>query len=367
MSAVVGEPDVLAELAWRLREQADSHAALRTALGRSLDVTPLSAGMTTLVAETTNAASGLGELAQSFEDLATFVRDVSEALTAADATLAAVNDGWLWAGTSPWTQLSSGNTSSHTWRYVRGTRRVYAGEMSGPLDRAAHSRKFSVGKGSVQDGWTSTTTELSLANVARSSLMGVGGTRRFGSDQAHVDLHAHAGLAMTVQASAGVSNREAHLAIGGRVELGGAVSATAMVGNAALGAGGAARVFAGAAIEAEATIKLGLDGMQAEVQGRILAGAEAEVEGEVSVLGVVARPHAGVSVGVGVQYKAEADIGLEKISFAVDLGATIGLGFNVGVDVSVNPRAVAGGVVDMVGGGAGAAKKGFQKVKGLFS
>ena len=344
MSAVAGEPEVLAELAWRLRDQADAHGALRTALGRSLDVTPLTAGTTMLVAETMNAASDLGELAQSLDDLARFVRDVSEALTAADATLAAVNDGWLWAGTSPWTQLSSGNASSHTWKYARGTRRIYTGEMAGPLDRTARSRTFSVGEGSVRDGWTSTSTEMSIANVARSSLTGAGGTRRFGTDQAHVDLHAHAGLGMTVQASAGVSNREAHLTVGGRVEFGGAVSVTAVVGNAVLGAGGAARVFGGAAIEGEATVKVGLHGVQAEVEGRMLAGAEAEVEGEVSVLGVVARPHAGVSAGVGVQYKAEADIGLDKISFAVDLGATFGLGLNVGVDVSINPRAVAGGV-----------------------
>ncbi len=367
MSAVAGEPQVLADLAWRLRSQADAHGALRTALGRSLDIIPLTTGTTMLVAETMNAASDLGELARSLDDLAMFVRDVSEALTAADATLAAVNDGWLWAGTSPWTQLSSGNTSSHTRRYARGVRRIYAGEMSGPLDRAARSHKLSVGNGSVQDGWTSTTTEMSLANVARSSLTGAGGTRRFGTDKAHLDLHAHAGLGMTVQANAGVSNREAHLTVGGRVEIGVAVSATASVGNAALGAGVAARVFGGAAIEGEATVKVGLHGVQAEVEGRMLVGAEAEVEGEVSVLGVVARPHAGVSAGVGAQYKAEADIGLDKISFAVDLGATIGLGFNVGVDVSVNPRAVAGGVADIVGSGAGAAKKGLRMVKGIFS
>jgi hypothetical protein len=368
VSAVAAEPETLAELSWRLRDQADSHVALRAALGRSIDATPLTAGtIAALVAETATAARDLGELAQSFDDLARFVRDVSEALTAADSTLAAVNDGWLKAGSSPWTQLSSGNTSSHTWTYSRGTRRIYTGEMSGPLDRAGRTRNITVGNGSVQDGWTSKSTELSLVNVMHSSLLGAGATRHFGRDAAYVELHAHAGLGTTVHANAGVSNREAHLTVGGRVEFGAAVSATAGVGNAALGAGVAGRVFAGAAVEGEATVKVGLDGITAEVEGRVLVGAEAEVEGELSVLGVVARPHAAVSVGFGLQYQAEADLGLDKISFKVDLGATIGLGVNVGVDVSINPRAVAGGAVDAIEGGASSAKKGIKKLKGLFS
>lgn len=50
-----------------------------------------------------------------------------------------------------------------------------------------------------------------------------------------------------------------------------------------------------------------------------------------------------------------------------DVGATVGLGVSVGFDVSVSPRAVVGGVADVLGGGASVIGSGASKLKRWFS
>ena len=369
MSAVAGATDELAALASRLAVQAADHDSLGRALRRSLDLVPSGAppslAMVLVVTEADRAGRGIAELVRSIDDLAGFVWDVADALVAADATLGRIgNSGG--SGSSPWTTLGSPNGSGTTRRYARGVRRVSEATFAGPLRRTDRTR-VTTGRGSVRDGWSTADADVSVFDITRAAQTGAGTTTRFGSDHAHVDVATFAGAVGTVGASVGVGDKEAHLAARAAVEAGLSATAAAFAGSGLLGVGAAARVFTGAQLEGEARVVVGLRGVDAQVTAHALLGGSADVEAEVDLLGVRTTGHAGVSYGLGAELEADAAIGLDKISLKLDLGATIGLGVSLGVDVSISPRAVVGGVAGALGDGAGAARSGVKKLKGLFS
>ena len=370
MSAVAGATDELAALASRLAVQAADHDSLGRALRRSLDLVPpgapASLAMAFVVTEADRAGRGMAELVRSIDDLAGFVWDVADALVAADATLGRIGTSGG-SGSSPWTTLGSPNGSGTTRRYARGVRHVSEATFAGPMRRSDRTRSVTTGRGSVRDGWNTADADVSVLDVSRTAQTGKGATSRFGSDRAHVDVATFAGAVGTVGASVGVGDKEARLAARAAVEAGLSATAAAFAGSGLLGVGAAARVFTGARIEGEARVLVGLRGVDAQFTAHALLGGSADAEAEVDLLGVRTTGHAGVSYGLGAELEADASIGLDKISLKLDLGATIGLGISLGVDVSISPRAVAGGVAGACGDGAGAAKAGVKKLKGLFS
>ena len=114
-------------------------------------------------------------------------------------------------------------------------------------------------------------------------------------------------------------------------------------------------------VSGEAQGQLGIvDGkLSAHASGSLEAIAvEGHVSGGVNIAGVDAKATASVNVGIG----AHADIGYHDGTFHVDVGASLGLGASVKVDIDV------GGFIDNVAEGAGKfvdSVKGFGK--SLFS
>lgn len=346
MSAVAASPDALGDLARRLRDQAGQHHDVARYLGRAVDEAhasgPALVAGGSVLAEAAQLSNTIDDLVGSLDDLARFVREVADALAEADGTLAGVgaNGG---SGTSPWTRLGAPGGDASDRRYAKGVRRVGTATFDGPLRRHDRTRQVQVGGGSVRDGWSSERAQVTVFDLPRTTRAGRGATTRLGTDAAHLDVDVFAGATATVRASAGVGDAEAHLSLAASVEAGAHARAAAFAGSGLLGVGAGAKVFVGAQAAGEARLGVGKTGVDAHVDAHALVGGSAVADGEVDVLGVRTTGHAGVSYGVGGELAADAHLGLEKIELRFDVGATVGLGISVGFDVSVSPRAVAGG------------------------
>jgi hypothetical protein len=56
--------------------------------------------------------------------------------------------------------------------------------------------------------------------------------------------------------------------------------------------------------------------------------------------------HGSLNYGIGAHAHADVEVSLDRIGGRVSLGATLGLGWEGGVDLYVNPREIVDGVVD---------------------
>ena len=366
MTAVSGSPDALADLAVLLAGQRDAHDELRRTLGRAIDGVPVSS-MTLLlgVGDASAVAEDLGSLARSFDSLAGFVWGVAADLATADAALANVGSSGG-SGSSPWTRLATPNGSGTVRTYARGTRRVYEGSIAGPLQRAGRTRTVTTGNPSVSDGWHSSSADISGYQSTRIRQKGVGTGRRIGTDHAHVDVNVFAGAVATGGVYAGVGDRQAEVTVTGTAQVGASASASATAGSSMLGVGATAQVFVGAQASGRARAGIGVKGVEGEVEARALVGGSADASTEVSLLGVRAISHVGVSYGAGFELKADASVGLDKVAFKLDLGATIGIGGSLGVDVSINPKSVVSGIGHVASGGGHALTSTVHAIGGLF-
>lgn len=346
MSTVAASPDALGDLARRLRVHSAAHDDVGRLLGRAVTEASLGAAPVALVGEVARLASSVDEVVSELEALARFVADVADALVAADRTLTDLGTRGG-TGTSPWTRVASPGGTASDRRYATGVRRVGTATFDGPLRWRDRTRQVQVGAGSVRDGWESTQAEVTVFDLTRRAVAGTGASRRFGGDLAHLDVDVFAGASATGRASAGIGDAEAHVSLQGVLEIGAHARASAFAGSGMLGVGGGARVFAGAQAAGEVRVGVGRTGVDAHVEARALAGGIAEADGEVDVLGVRTTGRAGVSYGVGGELAADAHLGLDKIELHFDVGATIGVGVNLGFDVSLSPRAVAGGITSV--------------------
>ncbi len=363
MSAVAGSPAHLTELSGRVRAQSMAHGDLRNALRRTLSDLALTPATALLASETAGAIEDLGGLARSFEDLASFVFGVAEALDAADVTLLGIENGWIANGAAPTRRYLPGSGAGNRWQ-GQAARRSYHQTGASPLGVLVHDR-VTTGRGSVRDSWV--TKQTVVADFAHTTqLAGGGATARLGGPNAHLDGAAHAGVRLQTRGGVTLREGKASASIGGRVEVGVSAAAAVAVGSQVLGAGGATRVFAGAMAEGDVSLSASFSEVEVEMGGRALVGAEFEVEGEVTLLGASMRPHAGVIVGAGAEVDIRGSLGFEKVGFRFDVGVALGLGVSTGVDLSFNPKAVVGGAVAGAEAAGKAAKNFGRAVGGLF-
>jgi hypothetical protein len=352
MSAVGAAPDRLDEVARGLLLQASGHAAAGASLRRAVAATPRASAIgAPALAALDSTGRGLDELGRGFDDLARFVAQVAEALRAADDTLAGAAGGPrvdLWR--------SVGDTSgSGSWRaYAGGARRSVTGTVSDPF-RPGRARTVVRRDGAVQDGFGNVDLGVTAWQANRTFATGTGAGVRRGNDTAHVAAEAFGGGMAEGRVTTSYANGQAQVAFGGSAMAGGVATARAHVGNEYVAADAQATVFGGARVEAEAKVGVGKDGVDIEVDARALFGGEAEAEAAVEVLGVRGAANAAVSYGVGGEFAADVDVGLDEIGFSFDLGVTFGLGVSFGADVSVSPR-------DLGRKGAGAAQSVWRKL-----
>jgi hypothetical protein len=127
--------------------------------------------------------------------------------------------------------------------------------------------------------------------------------------------------------------------------VGGALLATlaaqGRLGNDHVNARGAAHVSAEASAEASARAHLGPDG--GALRGGVSAGArlEAGVDGNVKVSGVDVGARGEVYAGVDFHAQVETSFTADSIRTEIDVGAALGVGGGMSVDVEVNPRELA--------------------------
>lgn len=105
-----------------------------------------------------------------------------------------------------------------------------------------------------------------------------------------------------------------------------------------LGAKGEAT--AGATVSGNASVTADLkNGVTAEVGGKAFVGVEAKASAEAE-LGNTAKVGAGIAgqAGVGVEAKADIELNLDNVGVDLALGASLGLGAKVEVDLSISPK-----------------------------
>jgi hypothetical protein len=354
MSAVGAAPDQLDELSWGLSRQASGLDGSGVGLRRAVAATPRAsaAGAPALLAlEDTGRA--LSDLGAAFDDLSRFVSQVAGALRAADDTLAAAASASKPGG---WRAVGEASGAS-AWRaYVRSNSRTITGTVTDPF-RPGRTRTVIRRDGvAAQDGFADVPLGVAAWSASCATGIGAGAGSRWGTDAAHVDVSAFAGGLATASASTSYSGGQMQVAVRGSAMLGGLAVASAHLGNGYVSADARASAFVGARADGEAKLGAGKDGLDIEVDARVLLGGEVETEAAIDVLGVRGAAHAGVSYGLGAEAKADIEVGLGEIAFSFDLGATFGLGVSFGADLKVSPR-------DLGQKGAGAARRIWRKLR----
>ena len=97
------------------------------------------------------------------------------------------------------------------------------------------------------------------------------------------------------------------------------------------------KAYVGAEANADAGVSLGKDGVKAGVGGEVFAGGK--VEGSVNqAVGPVDVGVGGeLSYGIGAHIDADAEISADHVGVDFDIGATLGIGGGIKVDVGIDP------------------------------
>ncbi len=175
------------------------------------------------------------------------------------------------------------------------------------------------------------------------------------------DVHAEASLASTaggndnlqyelaagaVRASAGASvvadthgNVIASAGASAAAYLGYAMG-SAQAGNDTAHAGARATAYVGAEAVAGASGSIGSGGATGHLGAEAFAGGSAAVDVDATLAGATAVAGAEISYGIGARANVDAELSTTKVGVALDVGAALGVGFGVTLDVSVNPQEV---------------------------
>jgi len=178
--------------------------------------------------------------------------------------------------------------------------------------------------------------------------------RSVGNENANASI----GVRANGQARARIGLTGAEVSASGDVFVG----ARAGVQGRAGPASGEAELRVGAGARGNASASIGRGGARLEAGGEAFVGARASANGRLSVReGSVGAGVEGYA-GVGVTGRASASLSTTNVGFKFKVGAALGIGGSVSVDLSVNPSAIAeraGNVVQDIGSGA---KKAFDAI-----
>lgn len=151
--------------------------------------------------------------------------------------------------------------------------------------------------------------------------------------------HVGAQVGANYTATAGATN-DGHLKASVAATAGAEVDASAngRLGNDSFNAAGKVQAQAGATATGVASAQVGADGVKVGATGRAFAGAEIGNGNASTHLGPLdAGVGGGLSVGIGAEGTASASLSADRIGFQLKGGLTLGVGFNVNMNVSVNP------------------------------
>lgn len=100
--------------------------------------------------------------------------------------------------------------------------------------------------------------------------------------------------------------------------------------------------YVGAQASVEGSASIGPDGAQVAAGGEVFAGGKVEgaVSQDVGDYGTVGVGGS-VSYGIGAEANVEGEISMDKVGFSGDIGLTLGVGAEVNVDLSFSPKEIA--------------------------
>ena len=194
-------------------------------------------------------------------------------------------------------------------------------------------------------------------SISGSAFVGLHDKNTVGNETAGASAEVKAGAAINGGAKAEIDRNSINVGINGAVEVG--VSATAEVhGDAGFVDGSAS---AEARIGADASVNAGLsldmqNGLSGEISGQAFAGGEVKLEagGEIGDT-IDANVGVDLKAGIGIEAHGDVEISRDRVGVDVEIGATLGIGLDVKVDVSVSPT----GLIDDIGDTYDAAKELF--------
>jgi uncharacterized protein YukE len=97
------------------------------------------------------------------------------------------------------------------------------------------------------------------------------------------------------------------------------------------------KAYVGAEANADAGVKLGLDGAKANVGGEVFVGGKAEASVSQDLGPVDVGAGGEISYGIGAHAEADAEISSDNIGVSVDIGATLGIGGGIKLDIGFDP------------------------------
>jgi uncharacterized protein YukE len=97
------------------------------------------------------------------------------------------------------------------------------------------------------------------------------------------------------------------------------------------------KAYAGAEANADAGVSLGKDGVRAGVGGEAFVGGKAEGSVNQQVGPVDVGVGGEISYGLGAHIDADAEISADHVGVDFDIGATLGIGGGIKVDVGIDP------------------------------
>ena len=160
---------------------------------------------------------------------------------------------------------------------------------------------------------------------------------------------AEAGVGVRTTAGVGVDIVDGALALGAHAEtkLGAWMRAAALGAIGPLVVHAAAEVFVGAEAHANASVAIGRNGARADLGAGAFAGgnAEGEIGADLGPVGVTAGAEA--RYGIGADIDATASVTWDEVQFSFDFGVALGLGGGLSTSVTLHPRELFDGVVDL--------------------
>ena len=127
------------------------------------------------------------------------------------------------------------------------------------------------------------------------------------------------------------------LTTAGTVTAGGYLAKASGAWSNSYGTTASGSAYVGAEGNAKGSLSLGLDGMKASAGGDVFVGGKAQASINQDFGPVDAGVGGEISYGIGAHAEADAELSADRVGVSVDIGATLGIGGGVELDIGFDP------------------------------
>jgi hypothetical protein len=228
--------------------------------------------------------------------------------------------------------------STHETRLVNAVTMLRAAGNDLLRNLSQQEQTSAAGTGSITSG--SSGGSVGPARLGPAVANYLNGAAASGSGVATVgaDGHIQAGAEGSAYATAAHTATSASVALGvaGSVGLAASGAASVAAGPAKLGVDG--KAFVGAEGNAKLAGNVGLNGAQVHGEAKAFVGAEAAAHQTASIGALSENAGAHAYAGLGVEAKGDVDLTWNKIEIGGEIGAALGVGAGVDVNISFSPE-----------------------------